>query len=608
MAISGLSHMRKHISPFIVAAVVLSASLLSACASSSTSGGASTRTMTFALQPGNTPNYIFPFVNSEYFTIVNEDQFEYLMYRPLFWDGNNGTPDFNPSESLAAYPSFSVNPAGDTVATVTLKHWLWSDGQLVTTRDVEFWMNLLEANKDNWGVYVPGAWPDNIKSIVYPTPQKFIITFNGRYNTNWIFNNQMSQIFPLPQQAWDKTSASSPDGNYDTTHAGAVAVYNFLNAQSRDLSSYGSNPLWKVVDGPWVLRSYLPSTGETTLARNQRYPGPSKPQVQTITETPFTSTSTEFTALRTGTLDVGYVPPEDAPQIGYLKSHGYTIAPWWEWNVNFISINFNNPQAGPLFQQLYIRQALQSLIDQPAYIKEIYAGYAKPTYGPVPSTVVSHYLSPQEERNPYPYSAGRARSLLADHGWALHPGGVDTCMRPGSGSTQCGAGVAARSRLSFTLLYGSGDLATTNMMSALKSAASTAGIQLNLLGQPLNEVTSTVYSCKPATGAGCGWQLGADTGWEYYPYPSGEQLFASGGSGNAGGYSNNSADSLIHATLTEPGLGPMYRYEQYLETDLPVLYLPTPPSQITAYKSDLRDVQPQDPELNIYPELWESPK
>jgi peptide/nickel transport system substrate-binding protein len=98
--------------------------------------------------------------------------------------------------------------------------------------------------------------------------------------------------------------------------------------------------------------------------------------------------------------------------------------------------------------------------------------------------------------------------------------------------------------------------------------------------------------------------MGADSGWEYYAYPSGEQLFKTGGSGNSGSYSNHQADKLINATLTEPGLAPMYTYENYLQKQLPVIYLPTPAYQITVYKSALKGVLPQDPSLNIYPERW----
>jgi peptide/nickel transport system substrate-binding protein len=565
-------------------------------------------TATFALQPDNAPNYIFPLVSAQYFSLVNEDQFEWIIYRPLYWFGKNGTTAYSASQSLADYPNFSVNAAGDTVASITMKHWLWSDGQVVTTRDVEFWMNLLEANKDNWGVYVPGAWPDIIKSIAYPSPTQFTITFNAKYNVNWLFENEMSQIFPIPQHLWDKTSGQAPIGNNDETPVGAVAVYNYLNNQSHDLSSYGTNPLWKVVDGPWIVKSHSAATGYTALARNTRYSGPNTGQVSTFEEVPFSSGVSEFDALRAGNLDVGYLPPSDLSQTNYLKAHGYSVSPWWEWNFNYISINFNNPKAGPVFKELYFRQAMQSLVDQPSYISHIYKGYAKPTYGPIPTTVSNQFVSPQAKTNPYPYSVSRARSLLSAHGWAVHPNGSSTCKNPGTGAGQCGAGISGGSGLSFKLIYATGSVATADEMAVLRSSASQAGIDLTVVQEPFSTVTTTIYGCDSSTGAGCSWQMGADSGWEYYAYPSGEQLFKTGGSGNSGGYSNPEADTLINATLTQPGLAPIFKYENYLAKNVPVIYLPTPTYQITVYKSNLKGVLPQDPSLNLYPETWSSGK
>lgn len=573
----------------------------------STAASSPKTTASFALQPDNAPNYIFPLVSAQYFSLVNEDQFEWIIYRPLFWFGANGTTAFSAKQSLANYPDFSVNAAGDTVATVTLKHWIWSDGTQLTTRDVEFWMNLLQANKEDWGVYVPGAWPDIIKSISYPSSSQFTITFNASYNVDWLFANEMSQIFPLPQQVWDKTSTGGPIGNYDETTAGAHAVYNYLNSQSHDVSTYGSNPLWKVVDGPWMLKSYSPETGYTVLARNPRYPGPSSGKISTFEEVPFTSDASEFDALRSGNLDVGYLPPSDISQIKALKARGYSVSPWWEWNFNYISINFNNPQAGPIFKQLYVRQALQRLVDQPSYIKNIYKGYAKPTYGPIPTTVKSNFVSSTAHSNHYPYSVGKAQQLLRSHGWTVRPNGVTTCKDPGTGAGQCGAGIAKNAPLSFKLIFATGSVATADEMAALRSSAAQAGIELTAVQEPFSTVTTTIYGCDPSTGAGCNWQMGADSGWEYYAYPSGEQLLKTGGSGNSGGYSNPAADSLINSTLTEPGLAPMFKYQNYIAQQVPVIYLPTPVYQVTVYKTGWKGVIPQDPSLNLYPETW-SPK
>jgi hypothetical protein len=80
-----------------------------------------------------------------------------------------------------------------------------------------------------------------------------------------VLYNELSEIVPIPQKAWDKTSASSPVGNYDTTAAGAKAVYKFINSQATQERTYASNPLWGVVDGPWKLSAFSTVTGASTF-------------------------------------------------------------------------------------------------------------------------------------------------------------------------------------------------------------------------------------------------------------------------------------------------------------------------------------------------------
>ncbi len=93
----------------------------------------------YALPPSTTPNYIFPMTSSAYISVTTE-HFSQLMYRPLYWFGNGSKPLLNPSLSLASEPTWSGN-----TATITLKHYMWSDGTPVTSTDVMFWLNMLKA-------------------------------------------------------------------------------------------------------------------------------------------------------------------------------------------------------------------------------------------------------------------------------------------------------------------------------------------------------------------------------------------------------------------------------------------------------------------------------
>ncbi len=559
-------------------------------------------TATFAQLPATTPNWIFPMEGLQYFSVANIDQFQYLMWRPLYWFGTNGQPTFNAQRSLAAAPRFSN---GGRTATIVLKHYLWSDGRPVTTRDVRLWMDMLLATRKLWAAYVPGNFPDNIAHISYASATTFSITFNKVYSPYWLLYNELSQIIPVPQHAWDRTSVHGPVGNYDLTTRGATQVYTFLTAQSKLEASYTTNPLWKTVDGPWTLRSFDPSTGYAAFVPNSAYSGSPRPRLARFVELPFTTDTAEVNALRAGQVDYGYIPQQDVSQIGYFKSRGFQVVPWISWQVTYFPINFTNPVTGPIFHQLYIRQAMQHLIDQPGYIKAFWKGYAHPTYGPVPTEPSNPWASPYEKDNPYPFSISAASQLLSSHGWSVHPNGTTTCTSPGTGAGQCGAGIASGTPLTFSMQYVSGSVPYTQEMEAMRSAFSLVGITINVSSAPFNTVIGNAVPCNPKTGSGCKWDMeywGA--GWIYAPdyYPTGGEIFATGAGSNSGGYSDPINDANIAATHSQPGTGVMFKYENYLAQQLPVLWLPTGVSQISVINTHLHGTLPQDPLINIYPE------
>src|SRR5579875_515491 len=557
-------------------------------------------TVTFAELPGATPNYIFPMMTGAYYSVANIEQFERLSYRSLYWVGDNGKPVIDPALSLAYPPTFS---AGDTVVTVRLRDYRWSDGTQVSSRDVAFWLNLLEANKKEFAAYIPGEFPDNLKGYKLLGPESLQLDLTGPVNPTWFTYDQLSQITPLPQQAWDKISVSSPIGNYDETRSGAVKVFDFLTSQSKDISTYSTNPLWQVVDGPWKLDEYL-SDGYVKFVANQDYSGPDNHSVKYFVEEPFTTDTAELNVLRSGhSLDYGYLPPQDAPVKSTLEPEGYTTSVWNSWGINYFVINFNNAEVGPVFSQAYFRQAMQSLVDQPAFIKKILNGYGHTDYGPVPSQPTT-YATNYELKGPWPYDPAKAVSLLREHGWDVKAGGVSTCARPGSGRGECGPGVKRGAAANFDLVYASGSVVTEEEMAAIKSEFSMAGINLNLSAEPFDAVISKAAPCKPSQAA-CSWQMANwGGGWTFgvNPYPTGDQLFATGSGSNFSNYSNPSADKLIEATVH--GKASLAQYENYLAYEVPVIWMPMAPYAISEIYNKLHGVLPQSPIESVTPEFW----
>jgi peptide/nickel transport system substrate-binding protein len=630
-----------------LAAVSIAASLfVVACAgSTSTPKSGSGGTVTFADQSGTFPNYILPLVGGSDYTVYNQGGFSWNMYLPVYWIGQAGQPVLNKSLSVANPPVFSDN---NTVVTITMKHWIWSNGQPVTARDVIFWMNLLSAVTDpnapaigstnapgpSWGASIPGGFPENVVSYKQTGTYSLVLHLNQSYNPTWYLYSELSQLHTIPQQSWDKLSSSGAVGSYDTSAAarsplpnttptaytatnpgtattGALGVAQFLNTQSQDLATYPTNPLWKVVDGPFVLSQYT-STGFVKMVPNKDYSGTPKPTISAFEELPFTSDTAEFDALRSGSLTIGYIPTLDLAQKTTLeKQEGYSFAPWYDFGITYFPYNYTNTTNGPIFKQLYFRQAFQSLVDQPEYIKDFLAGIGTVTNGPVPSYPANNiYESRTEAKGEvYPYSPTKAVSLLKDNGWTVKPGSNSVCSKPGTASGDCGAGIKLNQPLSFPLLYDSGNTVFTNEMAALKSTMqSVAGIDLTLSQAPFAQVVGTGFNkCTYSTPCNA-WSLVNWGGWSYEGFPDGGQLFSTGAESDGGDYSNSTDDANISATYTQPNSAAeftaLFKYEDYLAEQLPVVWMPNAPYQLTMYKSTLQGLVPQDIHVGVDPQFY----
>lgn len=597
--------------PVALTALGVAATLaVSACSSGSGSGSGSTSgtsasaaasggSASFALPPDATPNWIFPIATPAHLASYNST-IQSEMWLPLYgYDTNSGTLAYDPAISAAEQPVYSNN---DTTVTITLRDLTWSNGKKLTSRDVQFWYNLVKANKSQWGAYSPGQIPDDIKSFTIVNSSTFRLQLTQSYNPGWFTANQLSEITPLPQAAWDTEGGAV--GNYDLTSSGAKKVFTYLAGASGSINSYGSSPLWKVTDGPFSLKSWN-NNGTVVLAKSATYHSSEAAKLDSVTFEPFTSDQAEFDSLRSGSIDYGYVPVSDLSQEKLLQDEGYKIEPWVGWAVSYLPYNFNNPAMGAVFKQLYVRQALQSAVDQKTIVNGVWDGEAAVGYGPVPQVPVSSYLSTTQENNPYPFNLAKAKSLLTSHGWTVPSGGTATCTKPGTAANECGAGVTAGTKLAFTVISESGSTETTNMMEELQSSFSKIGASLSVKQAPLNTVLNDSAICKPSQ-ASCSWQLsffGTQGSWYFPAYPSGEQLFETSAGVNLGSYSDAQADKLIQETNTSGSASAMQAYSAYLAQSLPVMWVPNPDYQVSAIKNTLGGVV-QNPLATMNPQLW----
>ena len=603
--------------------------VLSGALNASAASASSSKVVTWGEAAGGAPDYISPVESASYFTTTNAQYFSWLSYRPLYWFGNDGKPTLNPSLSIGDAPKYTND---NKTVTLNLKHWDWSNGTPITSRDVIFWMNVLKASVSpaaanltsssaagpGWGAYVAGLFPDNVASYTAEGNHTVVLQLNGVYNPTWFTYNELSQIYPIPQASWDKTSASSPVGNYDetvpgTATTGALAVAQYINTEAQATSTYGTNPMWQVVDGPFKISSFNIS-GYAKFVPNTRYSGADKPDIKAFEEIPYTSTTSEFNALKAGDLTIGYMPQEDYSQLKELEHSGYKSSYWWIYSTNYFPLDFSNPQVGTLFKQLYIRQAMQSLVNQKQIIKDYYVGgQGQVNNGPVPTypsnTKENPFLSKLEanQNGVYPYDPTKAAALLKDHGWTVNKGGTSVCAKAGTGATDCGAGITQGEKLQFKFLYTSGSTVFTDEMTTLVSDwKQEAGISAVVqTPETFGDVITSAYT------PGYAWQVDNwGGGWVYSPdfLPTGEELWETGASSNTGNYDSAEANALIKATNDAPTaaaeITAIDKYENYLAEQIPVIWMQNPPQALTIYNSKLTGLDPQGIFDEIYPENY----
>jgi peptide/nickel transport system substrate-binding protein len=460
-------------------------------------------------------------------------------YMPLIWIGNGGTVDLK--HSVASAIKISNN---DRTFTVTIgKRWVWSNGQPVSAQDVVLDAKLLEAASAPksplpYCFAGTGGMPGDWQSVTALNASTVQITLKQPANPQWFELDGLAQLVPLPS-VWNK---------YPTNMAKELQWINQVAAQP-------TNPVYSVIDGPYSIGK-IESNQYYYFNVNPKYPG-KKPTIKTLIYDYEPSDAAQFAAFRTGQLQLGTLPPEFWSARKQLKGFTLQVAPVWAFN--FMVVNFTNktPGVGSLFNQLYIRQAMQYGIDQSGISKAIFNNAAYPTLNPVPTTsaLYDHSL-----KNPYPYDPAKGKALLEAHGWKM----VNGVM------TKNGK------ELSFTFAYATGSLAGAEEVQAIQASWAKEGIDAVL--KPMGANSFDTMFGNPADFNKWSVALGL---WIYAPdfFPDGTFMFPPGAGFNLGDYNNPEMTKLVDETIA-PGTAAQTKarfaaYERYAATQLPVLYVPT---------------------------------
>ncbi len=501
-------------------------------------------TIVVALSPQVSPNWYFPELSLTADSGVNV-QIDSLLYKPLIYISSR-TDQFEPSRSIASQVTW--NPQGTQYTIKLNPKWHWSNGTPVTAQDVVFSWDIIKAASSGasnlpWGFAgmgsggVPTIW----KSVVAKNADTVVVTLTKPRNQEWFLHNGLAQITPVPKSVWDKY----PDNMIQEL------------AYIKSVANTPTAAPFKVVDGPFEFKSYAPNQ-DWVFVPNPHYDG-HKPLYSKLIYQYESSSSAEFTGLKTGTIDVGYLP-QSLFNVRSQLTHDVFSA-YYTPSFNYILPNLS-PKApngiGLAFQELPVRQALQYGVDQAAMIKTFYHGYAVPSYGPVVAKPPTKFFDPALAKNPYPFNPERGKQLLEKNGWHL----VNGVMHKGSLSLQ------------FVLDYVSGSSTAESIVELLQQDWAKEGIKVTLVPQPFD----TIIAYSPADASQWAMEFWGG-GWGYGgAYPTGGVLFATNAAENSGSYNSPTMDRLIEATY-EPGtpqqiLQRLYQYEMYAALNLPGVYIP----------------------------------
>jgi peptide/nickel transport system substrate-binding protein len=569
-------------------------------------------TVKVAIPPSAAPTWIMPMITAADNSVYTVLSFDYELWRPLYFTTKGVTPTVEEPMSLANMPVYSNN---DKTVTVTLKsNYKWSDGQPITSKDVLFWFQVLQAglkeSPANWAAFTPGLGiPDQVASVTTPSATTVVFNMKVSVNPSWFTENELSVIQPMPEHAWAKASATGPAVD-PSVPANAKKVYDYLAAASKPSASWSTNPTWQTVDGPYKLTAFNVTNGAYTMAPNASYGGPHAKNYPTLQSVPFASSAAEMNGVKSGAVDEGFVPLNDFAQLkglsGTWNEFGYPTFGWTYAQYNFKDTtgDFNN-----IIKQLYVRQAIAHLENQPGYIKAFFNGAGGPAFGPVPSIPKSPFTPDNALTNPYPYSISAAANLLKSHGWTVTPGGTDVCSKPGTGASQCGAGIPAGTKLAFPVVYGTDPTVIGEQITDLASQAAKVGIKMTLQTSNFNFIVQNYND--PASPKNINkWAMEDFGGFTNSTYPTTLGVFNTTGSSNLGGYSDPKADQLIQASVTSSDPSAVKNEAAYLTQQQPGLFQPNPDSPnaaIVVWKKTLSG----DPasfenltQFDLTPEFW----
>ncbi len=450
---------------------------------------------------------------------IYEQQTYQMLYRPVVWSNEKHEIDWN----LGLASAIDVQDGGATFV-VTLKPYVWSDGHPVTADDVLYGWQLIKALGEAYVLYGTGGIPQLVKDVSVTGPHTLVVRLTKTVNPQWFQQSGLGQFYALPRHAWGR----------------------FSIAQQQTLQSTPS--FYAVVDGPFHLAE-LHLGRYAVFEPNPLYGGHKAAIKRLIVN--FLQGTDPLAALTAGQVDMAtlpftiwdkarHLPGFRAVSIGPTSGY-FTIIP-----------NMKNPNA-PFLADARVRPAISMAIGQERIIDTVFHGQSLPVRGFVPSALTD-YLAPDIKKG-HPSLTDdpvRARALLDDAGWRTGPDGIR---------------VKDGKRLAFDILVTAGVEERLETLELVEADLAAAGISVHIKEVQFNQLFARML------GPPAAWDS-VFIGWSIPGYPEGNQFFKTGSSSNYERYSNPGMDRLLEAAVDKPGLDELFRVEDLVMAEQPMIFLP----------------------------------
>jgi peptide/nickel transport system substrate-binding protein len=443
-----------------------------------------------------------------------------LIFAPLLWINRFHEIDWQRSIASAV-----TTPDNGKTYDITLRPWRWSDGTAVTSADVLYTFQLIKAYGTSYAGYGAGGMPNIIASLTAPDAAHIRITLTRAVNPQWFILNGLSQLAPLPRHVWGKFT---PD--------------EIWQGQS-------SPDFFRVASGPLLLKRLTVGV-DAEFVPNPLYNGASMHFSRFVMKFE-NSEGQELQAVQSGDLDMSNIPFDLYDKATHLPGdYVVTLPPTYSWQELIPNMA---SKATPYFADARVRQALADAIDQTKLIQLTMHGHGEAVHSPVPP-YPANFLSPAGRAGNYPvgYNPEKAKALLAAAGFT--PGRDGVLQRNSQ-------------RLSFTLLIPAGQPLRIEMAETMQQDLRAVGIEMKVRQMEFNQIITAMVN-KPQA-----WQA-ILIGESIAAFPTGEDIFATGGYLNNNGYSNPEMDKLIAASTNEPGMAGLFSYEDFASAQQPVIFLP----------------------------------